>query len=258
MDLLIYIKRFLKDILYFIYPPVCMLCSRSLEENEKLICFDCESDLDSMPFALCPFCEGIVLPDQNHCAAGHSEKLDIEFIRPFGTYTEGMRQLIHSLKYDRKLSVAEILGVKLSEMIKREFHFKGFDAYIPTPLHKTKKRSRGYNQSDVIANVLSRETNIPVLRKVLVRKRFTTTQTALNKEERAQNVKGAFEVDDKSLVAGRNFILVDDVYTTGATLREMARVLKEAGAGRIAAVTLAKPGLDKTKEQNININAKEN
>lgn len=106
------------------------------------------------------------------------------------------------------------------------------------PLHFSRKRERGYNQSRILAEEISKTVSVPLREKVLVRKKRTEDQTHLSVEERERNVKDAFAVTTNSSLQGRRVILVDDVMTTGATLKECARVLRQAGAREVVGVTL--------------------
>jgi len=118
-------------------------------------------------------------------------------------------------------------------------------ALLPIPLARKRLRERGYNQSDVLARALARQWRIPVLGELLVRTRETPTQTALTPETRLANVAGAFETRNAELGTGHSsaFVLVDDVFTTGATLAEAARALEDAGATTIHAVTFARAAI---------------
>jgi ComF family protein len=126
-----------------------------------------------------------------------------------------------------------------------DFSFPDFDhteysLLIPVPLHVKKLRQRGFNQSLLLANALGKKYEIPVNFSLLKRSKFTLTQTGLNKTAREKNIKRAFTVTDKEKIAGRKIILVDDVYTTGATINECAKMLIKTGAEKVAALTLAR------------------
>ena len=115
-----------------------------------------------------------------------------------------------------------------------------FDCILPVPLHIRRLRERRFNQSLILARALGRKHKLPVDFSLLKRRRFTSTQTGLDKNEREKNMKSAFEIVHPERLAGQHVILVDDVFTTGATTNECARALKKAGAGEIAVVTLAR------------------
>ena len=126
----------------------------------------------------------------------------------------------------------------MGEILKKEEFSKGFDYIIPVPLYPSRKRERGYNQSRILAEEVSKTISVPLAEKVLIRKKKTKDQTHLSPEERERNVKGAFVVRANLTLQGKKVILVDDVITTGSTLKECARVLKEAGAREVVGVTL--------------------
>ena len=149
------------------------------------------------------------------------------------------RSMIHELKYNGGFYVLN----DATKMIAQSPHYQQYidnSTLIPVPLHPTKQRERGYNQSEKIANMLSEATKgrSKVLN-MLIRREFTQTQTRLNREQRHQNVKNAFALAPNAVVIpNQQYILVDDVFTTGSTLNACARVLLEAGATRIKVVTL--------------------
>jgi len=113
------------------------------------------------------------------------------------------------------------------------------DLIIPIPLHRLRKIDRGYNQSYYIAKGLSKYFNIPLSGKILFRSKFTKSQTTLNLKEREENISGAFNLKKHKTVSGKNILLVDDVITTGATTNECAKVLLEAGANNVYAISAA-------------------
>ena len=107
------------------------------------------------------------------------------------------------------------------------------------PLHKSRYRERGFNQSEIVAEEVSKITDLSVLKNALKRKKNTKDQTNLSPQQREENVKGAFVVTQPEMINGKKIILVDDVITTGATLNECARMLKQAGAEKILGTTIA-------------------
>jgi ComF family protein len=111
---------------------------------------------------------------------------------------------------------------------------------VPVPLHNIRRRERGYNQSELLARVISGQTGIPCLAKGLVRRKYTEAQATLGKEDRLQNIRGAFSVKRNHMFDGKNIILIDDVVTTGATVNECAGVLSDAGATQVLCLTAAR------------------
>jgi ComF family protein len=151
-----------------------------------------------------------------------------------------LRQAIHQLKYRGKLRLARpLLALALEHF---DVHFPGtvFDAIIPVPLHRERLMQREFNQAAVLAQGLARYLNVPVLERLLVRVRSTRPQVELSGGERRQNVKQAFAVADPTALADKLVLVVDDVLTTGATLGEVARMLKVAGARQVDVFALAR------------------
>ncbi len=153
-------------------------------------------------------------------------------------YYEGpIQNAVHLFKYRGRTAIASTLAeLMASRILQNPFHFNGI---IPVPLHPIRLRERGYNQSALLAKSLSRYLGVPVIEGALERIRYTRSQVGLSAQERRENVKGAFKADPAK-IAGLDLILVDDVCTTGATLEECGFALKEAGAGRVWGVTLAR------------------
>jgi ComF family protein len=151
---------------------------------------------------------------------------------------------VHLLKYEQLRPAANVLGAKLAHSLSRtDFAADQRALVIPVPLHPSKRRQRGFNQSELIARSALKQ--VPSSRFELHtgnlrRTRATTSQTGLTSHQRRENVRGAFVVTAPAKVKDRNIVIVDDVYTTGTTLNECARVLRAAGARRIAVATVAR------------------
>jgi len=168
----------------------------------------------------------------------------------YGAYEGGLRELVHLLKYHHVRPAANVLGRMTAEAageVLPEFSSRN-PLLIPVPLHVSKLRERGFNQSELIArsawkqmengSALRFELNCDVLR----RRRATESQVGLTREQRQTNLHGAFAVNDAKAISGREVLLVDDVLTTGATVSECARVLRKAGAKAIWVATAARAG----------------
>lgn len=154
---------------------------------------------------------------------------------------EGLLQhLLHGLKYKGKQDLAKFLGKELGKCIKPEEW--DVDAVIPVPLHKKKELKRGYNQSKLIANGISGVLNVPVLNDVLIRTRFTESQTDKTREQRMENVNRAFAVTNVSLASNKHLLLIDDVLTTGATIEACALALLASPGVTISIATIGLAG----------------
>ena len=161
-------------------------------------------------------------------SASHST---FDFARSALLFSATLREIIHHLKYSDRVSLANPLGGILKECLERE-DFKG-GLIVPVPLHRSRERTRGFNQAELIAAQLGLPVNTGLIR----RRKNTPSQTGLTRNERRRNLAGAFEV--RGPVNG-DIILVDDVYTTGSTMNEIARTLKRAGAERVEVLTVAR------------------
>ena len=179
---------------------------------------------------------------------GMCRRMHPVFVRAlaYGSYDGGLRELIHLLKYQQVRPAAKVLGRMLAEVVAELA--KGFAGkaplVVPVPLHAAKLRQRGFNQSEVIARAAAKlkpaGLELKVSPAVLVRQRPTASQTGLTPHQRRENMRGAFVVPRPEEVAGCDFLLVDDVLTTGTTVSECARVLHRAGAERVWVATVAR------------------
>jgi ComF family protein len=147
---------------------------------------------------------------------------------------------IHQFKYGRDLSIGALLASLMADFSFPDLECRDYSLIIPVPLHIKKLRKRGFNQAIILADAIGKKWQIPVNFSLLKRCKFTLSQTGLDKKERERNIKRAFEVTDRAKIAGKNILLVDDVYTTGATLNECAKILTKAGAQKVAVLTLAR------------------
>ena len=223
-----------------IYPPRCSFCRSPVGvQRRAFLCPDCERELRWIGAPQCPGC-GLPYP------AGGSSHLCEDCLRrpPFYdqaravvVYQGQVTGAIHRFKYRKEYLLTEVLGW-LGNRLKWEK--PDFDYLIPVPLHPKRLRERGFNQALLLSKALEDIPPGKIKPRLLKRIRHTPPQVRLNPDERRQNVRGAFELKDPDGVRGKNILLVDDVFTTGATVNECARVLKKAGAGQVSVVTLAR------------------
>ncbi len=216
------ITNIYNEVVNFIFPPACIACNNLLNENEKTVCANCLSSLEGVP--------------EHELKLSSAPKIDINKIVSLYRFIEGetLQKLVHALKYEKFKSVGVLFGKLLGDKIKQNKSIQ-YQYVIPVPLHISKKRDRGYNQSYYIAKGVAESLGADVLEKCLIRTRFTQTQTKLDIHERRENVKQAFRLNKKytDKITGKNIVLVDDVITTGATIVECMKVLKSAGCGDV-------------------------
>jgi ComF family protein len=219
-------------ILNLLYPQSCVLCqSRVLQRRWAVVCPDCWSKLEPIPRPFCPQC-GIPAPViEGPCGECRRGDHAFDFARSLFLFTEPMRGILHHFKYSGRVSLAGPLGRQIRELVADE-GFQGAVA-VPVPLHKARERERGFNQAELLARKLGRPVDSGLLR----RRKNTPSQTGLSRSQRAINLSAAFEVSGTPPPC---VLVVDDVYTTGATLHEIAKTLKRAGAARVEVLTVAR------------------
>ena len=156
-------------------------------------------------------------------------------------YNEGAKKVIYGLKYQNKRDAARFLAEETIRRHGRRLLRIGADALVPVPLHKSRRRERGYNQAALLARELGRCTGIPVEEKLLLRVRKTAPLKTMSKAERTANLRGAFAVSGR-IPGGSRILLVDDIYTTGSTADAAAACLKGHGCSRVFLLTVAAGG----------------
>lgn len=225
------IQTALDGIIAHLLPGTCLLCAA--DSSGSLLCPACESDLPKLPNQLCPQCSMETTLGER-CGACLKEPPAFARTIALFRYEFPVDRLIQALKYGHQLPLATWFGRLLSEKITAAEH----DLILPLPLHPSRLQSRGFNQSGEIARTISQTLHIPINTNCLSRTRATAPQTTLPLKERARNVRGAFE--SFSDLSGKRVLLVDDVMTTGSTLRECARILKLHGAAQITLLVVAR------------------
>jgi ComF family protein len=212
----------------FAFYPYCLLCERRLGRGRDLVCVDCWEAL--------PPAEPQWLRGEDSDFQGLPARFSARF--SLWAYSPEVERLIHLMKYRNRPGLARVMGRRVACACSHRFRGER-GIIVPVPLHRARKRERGYNQSELLAQELAREIGWPLVAEALARVRPTRSQATLSREERAGNVRGAFVVRRREAVQGKRCILVDDVVTTGATANECSRVLLEAGAAEVMLVTVA-------------------
>ena len=227
-----------------IFPPRCLGCAEILHPHRgQMFCPACKEKIKFITGDLCPVC-GTTFSDSpaaSHLCGNYLEsKTYFSCARAVVSYETIILHAIRQFKYGSNISVGALLASFMADFSFPDVDFTDYSLIIPVPLHIKRLRQRGFNQSLILAYALAKKWQIPVNFSLLEKHKFTLTQTGLNKTERKQNIKGAFEVSDKKKIAGKDVILVDDVYTTGATINECAKTLTKAGAQKVTVLTLAR------------------
>jgi ComF family protein len=231
-----------------ILPQHCYHCGQPIAAGGRgSFCDGCWSLIRLIEPPYCPCCGepfrspvALTYSPEYRCGACRRQPPPFDHARAVGRYEGPLRQAIHLLKYHGKLRLkAPLVRLAISHF---DAHFPAtaFDAILPVPLHRQRLMQREFNQAAVLAQGLARHLNVPVLERLLVRVRSTRPQVELSGGERRQNVKQAFAVTNHAALEDKLVLVVDDVLTTGATLGEVARMLKVAGARQVDVFALAR------------------
>jgi ComF family protein len=214
---------FISHIIDWLYPPMCIACRTLLPINapQRFICADCRKLFEPLPLS---------------CS---EETFYFTRNYPMFAYDEILRELLLDVKFNAKKRAAQGLGLLWAECLKDRLPENVSDfELVPMPMHKKKQRERGFNQAEIMAVPLAEVLGIPVS-KVLIRTKNTLPQSQVHHSRRAENVKNVFALAPEITVKGKNYILADDIFTTGASLNECAKALKNAGAAKVLCITLA-------------------
>jgi ComF family protein len=240
-------------VFFTFFPADCRICGSPLIEVSRLpVCKSCLGELRPLEGSFCSVCgEALVSPlfdGRPDVLCGLCQRAHPSFERAvaYGSYEGGLRDLIHLLKFGQVRPAAKVLGRMLAETIAALDPSlpSGPVTVVPVPLHRVKRAQRGFNQAEMIAKAALKNLGLPerfdLCAGVLVRQRETKSQIGLTRHQRRENLRGAFAVTDPTRTAGKNIVLVDDVFTTGTTASECARVLRRSGAARVFVVTVAR------------------
>jgi ComF family protein len=235
-------KRFFKALLDLLLPPFCLACTKPLgSAPELLFCPDCRGGIHCITSPLCPCCGRVYLKaagGDHHCGPCLAKPRHFSRARAIFLYEEPVKEVIHRFKYQGKTACLPSFA-KFAQNLPQMAELEGVDWIVPVPLHPSRLRERGFNQALLLARAF-----FPKDRRVapglLTRIRPTEPQTSFNGAARRTNLKNAFAVVTPHRLAGKNILLIDDVFTTGTTVNECARVLKKAGAAEVLVLTLAR------------------
>jgi ComF family protein len=224
--------KLLSDLVWILYPELCAACNRALHSGESCICTYCRYHLPKTNFHL---------DKENPVEKQFWGKVEVQAAAACYYFGKGekVQHLIHQLKYGGRKDVGLFVGENYGCDLKQSDFFAGVEVIIPVPLHHSKLRKRGFNQSDCFAQGLAKAMHIPFFTGALKRNLATATQTRKHRYERFRNVDRVFEVTSKKLIEGKHVLLVDDVLTTGSTLTSCAEVILELPGTKVSMVVMA-------------------
>lgn len=226
------IKLLLRSLTDVFYPPLCGFCAHPLLDNEEVLCLHCLAALPRTQFHSLPENETVMR------LAGRFRFVQASSFLYFSK--DGITQhLLHQVKYGQQRQTAAYLSKLFAAELQKTDWFTSVDVIIPVPLHSSKQKTRGFNQSAVIARTLAEQSGKIFSENNLKRIRKTQTQTLKTRFERLKNLEQAFELMRKPELEHQHVLIVDDVLTTGATLESCALVLKDVPGIRISLATIA-------------------
>ena len=225
-------RKWLSILLDLFYPPHCVVCGHS----GAWLCADCIEDIPFIEPPICQHC-GKPIDRPGVCSVCEGSTSYLMSMRSVAPHLPPLQQALHALKYEGVRVLAESLGTILAHTWQQEP--APASVIVPVPLHRSRLRRRGYNQSVLLAKELAQRIALPLCRGALLRERDTRSQVGLSREERWANVWGAFRCPSGDL-CGQDVLLIDDVLTTGATLEACASALLDAGANSVWAFTLTR------------------
>jgi ComF family protein len=226
------LRSYFADFVALIFPQLCHACGESLVAHEDLICTDCLYNL--------PYTNFHQQPD-NIVAQQFWGKVKVDNAYALFYFTKGgkVQQLMHHLKYNNTPQIGNKLGNMAGAQLVQSTHLKNIDGIIPVPLHKSRLRKRGYNQSACFAEGLAETLGTQVVIDNLIRTKATATQTHKSRFERSVNMQEVFAVANAAALANKHILLVDDVVTTGATLEACAAALLTVPGLKLSIATIA-------------------
>lgn len=233
---LIKLKNLILDILF---PPICLHCQKHLENKNKLICEECLSLIKINNALFCPICKARLADYKQICR----HKTFSYFLAAAGNYDDPvLRNLIHYFKYQSFKNLTPILSeilIKYLNSLNFKFYILNYSV-VPIPLHPQRERKRGFNQSKLLAEKIADYFNLPLIDEL--EKTINNNPHAKIKgvEKRIKNISGCFKIKNSENVKKKNIILIDDIFTSGATINEAIKILKENNVGKIIALVIAK------------------
>jgi ComF family protein len=232
----------IEKLFQFFIPSQCPCCDQFLGERKKGLCADCVAQVRWINPPFCSICGTPFLSreiESHPCGTCTTNEKYFTTARALGYYEGPLQEAIHRWKYQGRTSLTPLFGEWMAGTFRRYWQPSSVDLLVPVPLHPKRLRERGFNQALLLAKEISRRLRIPYRKRTLQKKKPTPPQVNLSGSEREEGVKGTFQVSKKEDLDGLSILLLDDVYTTGATVNECSKVLIAGGAKRVDVFTLA-------------------
>jgi ComF family protein len=231
----------IKGIIGLVYPPRCQVCGQGLDLfHKKVLCETCYNRIKVNTPPFCKKCGKSGYYKNNLCEGCQVKTYYFDASYSACSYEGVMRECIHNFKYNAGVTLERLFKNLMIEFAEKNVDMRRFDLLISVPLHRVKHRERTFNQSQILASYLSKRFKISLSKNNLVRTRLCKPQITLPRDKRLEEVKDSFKIRKSYLLKNKSILLVDDVFTTGATVNECSKTLKEAGAGPVEVLTLAR------------------
>lgn len=229
----------------FFFPPLCLSCKADIPFSEWSFCESCRQKIIPWSRSICRCCgEKLNAEIENSlCGACLKNAPAFNWARAVYKLTPELSKLLYAFKYSGEESALPWMTLEMALYLENNFPNESFDFIVPVPLHWWRLVRRGYNQSLLLAKALAKKRKEKLNFSAFIKSKASQAQSTLSKEERMKQLKGAFQLKEENLFKEKKVLLIDDVYTTGSTLRECASVLKKAGA-QVFAFTLARTPLE--------------
>lgn len=236
-------KKLYNSVLDLLFPEegVCFYCDKYYEEvKEDHICSECRDKLTFIIEDKCPVCGKPTYQSSSLQRCSYCINKTFYFKKAISPleFKGLLRKSIYRYKYESKPYLYKSFGEFMINALKKE-SIENIDLIVPVPLHRSRKAERGYNQAELLAKYLSSKLNIPQDSKNLIRAKATRIQNRLSRHEREKNIKDAFKIKDSGVFKYKRILLVDDIFTTGATVNECSKILMECGANEVYVITIA-------------------
>lgn len=233
----------LRTLINLLYPAMCRVCSKKINAFDRNICASCAKKIKERIPPFCAKC-GKQLEGEPELIAEcpDCKKHTPCFDRAWSAchYNEPLKNLIHDFKYKKVSSLSVDFTVLIIDFMKKYDAGKDCQVILPIPMHPNRLFKREINHSDALAQNLAKKLNIPYSRNALKKTKNTLFQSKLKRKARIENLRSSFSIKDDSAIRDKNILLVDDLLTTGSTVNECSKILKNSGAKHVEVITLAR------------------
>ncbi len=235
------LKNLAENVAALVFPLECEICHATLPSSPSSgVCVRCESEIGWLEPPFCVSCGRSLRHEVKKCAACEGEVFHYDRAFACAFYEGTMRELIHAYKFGGRKYLKNFFARSLVRFIRRHLSGRRFDAVAAVPMDPEKKRSRGFNQSELLSAPIARALKMSDASRELTRKKSDSPQALLAKTDRKTNVKNRFAVKNTADFKAKNVLLIDDILTTGHTASECAKALKNAGAASVTVLTCAR------------------